>query len=149
MPEFPSTEDFGGSDVDLMQQFVSALWDLLHRVVEGGADFQGQPLFEPVLQERMYPALMDTRPHFDRLQAEIPEIDAGRISDHALEGQPLRFKLSVVRHWYDRFVIAGGTGLFRRLLDALEGLLDSIIDAAQLGGAVKEIKEAIRNSTSD
>jgi hypothetical protein len=87
--------------------------------------------------------------HFKRLHVAIPETSEEQIFDHGLRGRQLSFKLQVVSFFADRFKQRGGPGLFRRLLDTLEGLLDSIIDAAGVGGAVKEYKDFVRNSTLD
>ena len=149
MEEFPTSAEFDHDDKALMQQFVGALWDLLIQLVERGTDDRDRLVFEEGLRILMLPALLDTKPEFDRLGGAIAEISPESIERHGLYGDPLRFKLAVVRHWYDAFRGVGGVGLLRRLLDALEGLLDSIIDAAGTGGAVKEIKEAIRNSTKN
>ena len=81
MPEFPTSDEFNRDDVDLMQQFVMALWELLHRVTETGEDFQGRPLFEKRLRGAMHPALVETNPHFERLAVAIAEIGERQIAD--------------------------------------------------------------------
>ena len=87
--------------------------------------------------------------HFDRLRERIPEIPKENVVDHALEGPQLTMKLRIVRYFADNFQELGGVSVFKRLLDSLEGLLDSIIDASGTGGAVKEFKDFVRSSTAE
>ena len=135
--------------VELLQIFLNGLYELLHDVIEKGTDYQGQPIFHEEFLVPMREAFEELGYHFRRLHGAIPETPEERILDHALDGRQLSFKLRVVRFYADRFRAIGGAGLFRKLLETLEGLLDSIIDAAGTGGAIKEFKEFVKNSTTE
>lgn len=82
------------------------------------------------------------------LQDSIPSIHPVAVVHHGLSGRPLRFKLKVVDSISNGWDRARGQGTVRgwlkRLLDAIDAILDSIIDAAGgVGGLVKEFKDAI------
>ena len=145
---FP-TGDESASDRDLMKQFLDALKDLLIGVVKEGRDRHGQELFFPELLPLLRDGLGNLDGHVDRLESAVDGIPAEKVADHALEGPEFRMKIRIVRFFSNRFEQMGGVWPFRRLLDTLEGLLDSIIDAAGAGGAIKEYKDFVRNSTRD
>jgi hypothetical protein len=144
---FPRADSVPASDPRvLLSQFVEGLRDFIGGLVGTGTDHKGEFLFEQNLLQPMSLAYNETMPAFGTLQGAVAVLSDDRINDHALSGDSLRFKLAVVNEWVDRFINQGGVGFLRRALDAIEGLLDSIIDAAGTGGAIKELKEAIRNS---
>ena len=78
----------------------------------------------------------------------IPEIDQIIIRQHGLEGRPLIFKFHVINaiavQWEsvkEQFSIRAW---FKKLIDAIDALLDSLIDAAGgAGGIIKEFKDAL------
>lgn len=82
------------------------------------------------------------------LRRAIPEIPEARLRQHGLLGRALRFKLRVMdavgRQW-DR--VRGTVNVrdwFRKIIDAIDALLDSLIDAAGgAGGLIKEFKDAL------
>jgi hypothetical protein len=146
MPFPTGAEDV--SNRELMKRFLDAVRELLGQALREGRDPKGNPLF----YEELLPLLRDgwggLDGHVERLKAAVDRIPDDRIEDHALDGAEFLMKIRVVRFFADRFQALGGIGPFRRLLETLEGLLDSIIDAAGTGGAIKEFKEFVRNSTA-
>ena len=141
------SEDVAENPREALAGFVAAVRDFLAEFVFSGHDPNGEPLFIEELLGPMRLGFEETMPDFDMLIGRAAEIPEEKIREHGLFGSPLRFKFSVVNHWVSQFKSLGGGGLFRRALVTIEGVLDSIIDAAGTGGAIKEIKEAIRNST--
>lgn len=147
---FPTTSDFHKSDRDLLLQFLQAFRELLGNVVETGRDPRGSELFAMELMAPMRSAFSEVQDHFGRLQSAVREgLPPERIAEHGLSGQQLRFKLATVSYRAQRYLQLGGFFRFQWLLDTIEGLLDSIIDAAGVGGAIKEYKEAVRNAGKD
>jgi hypothetical protein len=71
-----------------------------------------------------------------------------RAREHGLFGRPMRFKLraleSIARKWGkrigDQFNIRGW---LRQILEAVDAILDSLIEASGVGGIVKEFKDAL------
>jgi hypothetical protein len=147
--DFPRAGDISGDPKPWLVQFIGGLEGFIDEVVRSGTDRNGQDLFVQNLLASMRLAFNQSRPAFNTLRTRIAEMSDDRINEHALSGDSLRFKFAVVNERVDQFRTHGGVGLFRRALDTIEGLLDSIIDAAGTGGAIKELKEAIRNSTKD
>lgn len=142
----------GGEDLsnrEYIKQFLEALRDLLLGVVSEGRDAKGAELFFPELLPHLRDGAGNLPVHIDRLKSAVDDIPADRIEDHALDGPEFLMKIRIVRFFADRFGQYGGIIPFRRLLDTLESLLDSIIDAAGTGGAIKEYKEFVRNSLQD
>ena len=146
---FPTGDERNLGHVQLLQQFLRALDELLHDVIRKGVDNDGQPIFHEELLAPMREVIGELDWHFNKLLVAISETPDDRIHEHALQGPQLSFKLRVVRFFADRFAETSGPSQLRKLLDTLEGLLDSIIDAAGTGGAIKEYKDFVRNSTKD
>ena len=81
------------------------------------------------------------------LEIVIPEIPPENIRRHGLEGRPLKFKFRVLgaldRLWND----LGGLSIrewFKKIIDAIDAVLDSLIDAAAgVGGIIKEFKDSL------
>lgn len=68
---------------------------------------------------------------------------SGQLRAAGLVGAQLDLKLGIVDHWKGRFL--GGEGVFGKLIDAIDTLLDSLIGAAGLASALKELKDALRS----
>ena len=146
---FPGTSDFTAPDRDLLAHFLRAVYELLAEVTEVPFDPLKQPLFADELIDPMRGAFSEVRDHFGRLDAAIKELVPERMAEHGLSGNQLRFKLATVKYREQKYRQRGGLFRFRWLLDTIEGLLDSIIDAAGVGGAIKDFKEAVRSSGND
>jgi hypothetical protein len=82
------------------------------------------------------------------LRQAIPRIESESLASHGLVGRPLRFKLRVLAG------VAGGwkrlrghlnvREWFKRICDAIDAVLDSLIQAAGgVGGVIKEFKDAL------
>ena len=93
----------------------------------------------------------------------IKETSEQRLDDHGLMGRPLFFKFQVIaiiesgreaalagepmpdipvpRNWRKWFTVRGW---FKKMVDAIDAVLDSLIAATGSGGAIKEFKDALR-----
>lgn len=82
------------------------------------------------------------------LRENIQSVDESSFMSHGLIGRPLRFKLrvlfSISRQWEqvrDQFTIRGW---LKRMFDAIDAILDSLISAAGgVGGIFKEFKDSL------
>lgn len=82
------------------------------------------------------------------LRDVIPGISVERLDAHGLRGRPLRFKFnvlaSIARRW-DR--VKGSVsirGWFKQIAEAIDAILDSLLDAAGgVGALLKEFKDAL------
>jgi len=80
-----------------------------------------------------------------RLDSSIKEIPQRSIEDHGLEGRPLKFKFFVLDSIGNQWGRVKGQfsvrEWFKRITEAIDTILDSLIDAA--GGLIKEFKDAL------
>lgn len=153
--EFPIYDE-GPSGV-FLSEFVLSVQKFLGEIVERRRDYQGRRLFSEELEEDMNAAWEDGREHFERIAAWAANLPQDRADASGLNGAQLRFKARVI-NWRKRiFEAIGGGAAFRKLLDAINVLLESIIDALiaafpgheAIGSLVKELKDYIGLATLD
>lgn len=82
------------------------------------------------------------------LDRAIYDISNRQIQLHGLEGRPLRFKFqvlnSIANQWDSIRESLSIREWFKKLIDAIDAILDSLIDAAGgAGGIIKEFKDAL------
>ncbi len=148
MPDFGETASGRGS-IQRLIQFVRATYEVLGKLVESERDPQEQLLFLEELLPPMRAAWREVRPHFEELERAIDALPDQQIYRHGFSEGQLDFKLGVVASWWNRFSARGGRRIAKKLLDAIDNVLDSLIDATGVGGAIKEIKDAINGSIED
>ena len=117
--------------------------------LEALQDEEYRRLFVPELIGPMKAAWIHARPRFEEVQALLAQTQLDQIELHGLSGPELDFKLKTVRYWAGRFIEGGSAVVLRRLLDSIDTLLVSLLDAIGGGGAVQEIKDAIRDAIAD
>ena len=149
-PEGETTPD---EAKEYLVAFVYWLQGFFHQVVEFSDEVDeetGAPLFEDD-QIRFLPDVLDEmkeEEHFDRLVELVKKIENVSIREHGLHGLQLKWKLSNINFSLRRFIEQRTAAMFDRLLSSIDALLDSILGAVPGGSAVKELKEAIRNSVA-
>jgi hypothetical protein len=82
------------------------------------------------------------------LDRAIPEIPTQRLRAHGLVGRPLKFKFrvlaSIAGQWENLRDGLSVRAWFRKVVEAIDAILDSLIDAAGgAGGLIKEFKHAL------
>ena len=78
----------------------------------------------------------------------VDDIPQAALLSHGLSGRPLRFKFRVLdfiaRHWGHVRQQLSARDWFKKIIDAIDAILDSLIDAASgVGGIIKEFKDAL------
>jgi len=137
--------------VEYLQQFIVFLHDFFHQIEESTDEIDeqtGNPLFESqqigylseVLEE------VDEDQHFNQLHELVSNMDPRMAHAHGLYGSQFRWKISNINFSFARYIEQRSAALFERLLSSIDALLDSILGAVPGGSAIKEVKEAIRNS---
>ena len=108
-------------------------------------------MFEAELREEMRAAWNDASPQFEEVAVAVANLPVDSVRRHGLAGPQLRFKLATVRYWTERLQGGGANAGFvlRRLLDAIDTLLDSLLAATCAGSSLKELRDAVRDSVSD
>ena len=80
------------------------------------------------------------------LVAKIQETPAEKLRAHGLSGAQLEYKLAVIDVILDKLHSVKFPGRFRvKLVDAIDTILDSLIAAAGIATALKEIKDMLRH----
>ena len=128
------------------RSFVLFVRDALNELATGN---EYNNMFVANLRDHMRHAWEDAEPQFDALQNAIAQLDADTVTRHGLAGPQLDFKLATVAHWATRFSGGATTDVLRRLLDAINNLLHSLLDATGTGSALSELKDAIRDALDD
>ncbi|MDP9178248.1 MAG: hypothetical protein M3O61_11265 [Gemmatimonadota bacterium] len=82
------------------------------------------------------------------LRDAIPRISPVSVDAHGLRGRALRFKFNVIaslaRRWEQVKGKVSVRGWFRQMVDAIDAVLDSLVNAAGgAGGLLKEFKDAL------
>jgi len=148
MPDF-GAEPRGRSPTDRLGQFLKGTSEVLDSLVRKGKDPLGRSIFVPELLKPMQDAWSELGPAFSVATKAVTKVSAERLIEHGLDGKQLDFKLRVVDWISGQFHRLGGAKLLNRLLDAIENLLDSIIDVSGAGGAIREFKEGMKSSVQE
>jgi|SRR6185295_290092 len=135
----------GVDDRARLQSFVTDVRSLLEWLVEEGKDRRGHDLFYEDLREPMKEAWKEVQPQFLAVD-QLIQGDLGVLQEHGLEGAQLKFKFLTVKKRFQEFWERGGREVLKWLLEAIDNVLDSILDAIGAGSAVKEIKEGIKHA---
>jgi hypothetical protein len=143
LPQYGSGDSRGA-----LGDFVRGVHLFLDELVQGNRDPAERPIFVENLLTLMRGAWQEGRGVFESIESGIRNADPARVREHGLEGQQLRFKLGVLRYLNDRYQTIG-KGVLRRLLDAIDTLLKSIISVLGGGEAAEELKDYIKDSIDD
>ena len=113
-------------------------------------------LMVSALAEPAQTALRELQGRFEHLAIRARGLEGDAVAAHGLDGAQLGFKLATVRYWTARANAAFTASLVgqwrdfvRRLLTAIDTLLDSILKALSFDSSVKEVKDAIRDAIKD
>jgi hypothetical protein len=109
---------------------------------------QQQSLFRQSLRSDMQAAWQEVEPLFSEIRTRIANLSDADIRNHGLGGRQLRFKLAVIRFFYEQYQRVG-TIILKKLIDIIDTLLKSILEAIGGGGAIAEIKDFIKDSLED
>ena len=146
-----------------LQQFVEGVKSFLEYVIDDTRNFGFLWESNPELRRLATETL-----NFDikqgagsLLQDSISKVSEKRLETHGLVGRPLRFKLlvliSIERKWrplesneqFPRTRVRRHRSRpavrrwFKRMVDAIDAILDSLCDATGSGGIIKEFKDAL------
>ena len=131
--------------------FLGETLDFLKMLVHKGADAEDRPFFVEKLLPEIREAWEEFREEFnvENAQKLVNETPGSVLQSYGLYGSQLRLKLSAISSWRERFLGKRTKKLLLRLLDAIDTLLDSLIQAAGIDKAIKEIKDILRNSIDE
>jgi hypothetical protein len=144
-------QNLSGSDspgVPELHLFVREVRDFLKHVVSSPSEFgflwADNPDLEALARDTFRE---DVSPGVALLDHAIVAIPETQLRLHGLRGAALKFKLTVIetiaQGWErikDQF---SARDWFKKMCDAIDALLDSLIQAAGVGGVIKEFKDAL------
>jgi len=147
IPEFPTGDVPPGQEREVLREFTDAVDRFLGNLIETAAENPDDSFFLPDLIPLMHQTWRTEMPReFAVLRDGIPGMPDAQLERHGFRGLQLHFKLGVVRARVREFVAGGVGDALSRLLDSIDGVLDSLLDAAGVGTAIKEFKEALKNA---
>lgn len=79
------------------------------------------------------------------IESEIEKIRSASdqtLIDHGLFGAQLTLKLTIIEKFYETWNSTKLHKFLKKLIDAIDNLLDSMIEAFSINGALKELKDA-------
>jgi hypothetical protein len=134
-----------------LRRFLDDLYKFLGDTATKQSDRFGRPLFYAKLSKPIADAWLEFEKSFDKA-AEFAKVDA--LSDldlrqSGLIGKQLDAKLAVVAHHRKKFLQLGGAKWLKKLIDAFDTLLESILKAAGISEAIKELKEVLSDAADD
>jgi hypothetical protein len=86
----------------------------------------------------------ETKKILPLVDREIDAIEEKALSQHGLTGPQLEWKLEVYNYFRGLFKTNPTKRLLTNLIDAIDGVLDSLSSVCGVVGAVKEIKDSLR-----
>lgn len=172
IPEhFPEHFPEGVLDAYLRRRFINETHTFLNYIVVGVNEDRWQelrydrfPRWQGLPHDQfpfLHQAWEDTVGQFRRLEQSVINIGPGEVARHGLGGAQLKFKLANVARWSERLgdgdlptpddatmarLPAKWRKYIRHLLNSINNLLKSILDAVGAGSALQEIKDAIKDA---
>lgn len=142
--EMPFHDDDRGALAD----FVARVFDLIAAIAYDEYferfDYPGDPIRFEDDDLALYRAAVDEfrdSGYLDRLFGLIAEMSTDVIVLHGLGGRQLQAKRVMVQRGEQRFLARPSGRLFRRFLQGIDVLLDSLLSAVPAGTALSELKD--------
>jgi hypothetical protein len=140
------TAPFSLDDRDALKDFISRVHALLGEIAANGGPVGGPAFVPPDLRPLLRDAWPAAADDLLALHTRIERANDQTLAVHGLSGSSLRFKLGVIQRAWSNFAADRIIKWLRKLLSAIDTLLDSIIDAlGPTGAAAKELKQALEN----
>ena len=126
------------------QNYVAWVQGLLQALLH---DEEYSEQFDQNLRALAQQAWGDVVPRFADVIGQLGDGPNEPIVQHGLYGRQLCLKMTVVHRRLTQWF--AGVAHLRHLLKVVDDLLDSILAAIGAGGAIKEFKKAVEESTTD
>ena len=134
-----------------IRAFLENLYEFLRIAATEQKDPRGRSLFFPELSQSIRDAWSEFEDDFDR-HREFDKVDG--VSDLdlrlcGLTGKQLDAKLAVIAHHRRHYLRLGGPKWLKRLIDAFDTLLESILKATGIAESIKELKDMLSDAADD
>jgi hypothetical protein len=134
-----------------LSEFLQFVYKLLQRLALEQRDPKGQRLFVKEIESLIKDAWAEFENDFNLDQSieRIQRLESSQLREHGLYGNQLNLKIRVVQFWNEAFEKFGGAKVFRKLIGAIDTVLESLLAPTGIPGAVKEIKDIMGDSVDD
>lgn len=143
----------GGSsfndDKEKIIKFLIEIKQFLSSVLETEKDAKGNFLFFKELHPILKKTWEVVEPYFVLVVNESRNVTKEQLVHHGLIGIQLDLKIEIFDFMKHKYKILGSKSVLRRLFDAIDTLLESILAAIGVGGAISEFKDSVKNSIDD
>ncbi len=136
-------------DKEKIIRFLFEVRRFLSLVLETGEDSKGKFLFIKELHSSLRETWVVVEPYFDVAIGNSRNVTKDRLVQHGLVGIQLDMKIEIFNFMKRKYKSVGGKSILRRLFDAIDTLLESILAAIGVGGAISEFKDSVKNSIDD
>ena len=133
------------ADRDALKNFVESTQSLLDELVRYGGPEKAPRLIPKDITELMEAAWPPVNSELTRLSERIANAPESSLISHGLYGAQLKFKLAVIDRIRRRFFASISEKWLKRLLKAIDNLIDSLSAALGIGAMAKEFKVAIED----
>jgi hypothetical protein len=130
----------------------AALVSFLHEARRFIYQFSKPGLFGQCFDPEFFKHFMDALEEYNKSQeferdvVMVREARAERLYRAGLYGAQLNLKFAAVRRWMGRWSIANPSKrVLTKVLESIDTIMDSMIDALGLGHALKELKDVLLN----
>jgi hypothetical protein len=136
---------------DQMFSFIQEVHDIVGRTANEPYDQRGRLLVLEEMEGELKEAWQSFNEDFswDRVKDAIYGAPDEHLQNHGLYGAQLRAKFNLVRSRIRRYFDGITKKKLLQLIDAMDTVLDSIIAATGMDGAIKEMKDLLRNSVDE
>jgi hypothetical protein len=136
--------EFGVGDDDRKRllHFIDSLQHFLGELIEGDDYFQAK------FRNDYKKVWAELNPHFSALKDALQRADTNTLLSQGLLGSPLNFKLKVINHFTEEFLlygieITGGHKVLEKLLQTISRLLESMVATVGSGAAIQNFTDYI------
>ncbi len=132
-------------------EFIRETYALIGELIAEEGNHRGHRVLPEVLLPSFRAAWQKFNEQFpvDRAEATIRQTPDDRFFRAGLYGAQLSLKLSMIARCRSRYFSLGGARLLKKLLDAIDRLLDSLIAATGIDEALKELKDILRDNVGE
>ncbi len=138
-------------DRDRLVDFLKDTLSLIAELIAEGKDRQGNRVLPTEFLPSFRAAWREFKEQFsfEQAQATIRTALNDRLVWAGLYGEQLALKLSTVANLRSRYFSLGGGKWLKKLLDAIDRLLDSLIAATGVDEALKELKDILSDNVEE
>lgn len=134
---------FDGNDEDKLINFLKQTYNFVEYLYKNSSDFVPKDM---LLEKELILGAwneFDENFNFKEEENKIRSASDNMLADHGLKDTQLELKLTIIEKFYNLWNSnKSSTKFLKKLINAIDNLLDSLIEALGIDGALKELKDA-------